>query len=106
MAPLFPPTTRTVTAGFTRNGIASDPDEVVAEFGLRGGTSTRLVYGVDTELNRAGTGDYSFDVDCLTPGRWVAKLTGRWDDAGGPTYRALEESWVVERSSFSSTLEG
>lgn len=105
---LFPPTSRRVTARFTKNLEPSDPDEVIAEFGLRGQTPTRLVYGVDDELvHEDDLGAFTVEVDCTAAGRWSCKITGRWSDGTyGDVYKALEESWIIERSQFAGTLGG
>lgn len=98
--PIVAPTSKTVTAAFTVNGVAVDPDTVTLVRGRAGGTVEELTYNgggaLDGELVRNGVGEYETEVDCPHAGTYFARFTGEWDDPDfGKGTKTIELEWLV-----------
>lgn len=83
----------TLTNTFKVSGVATDPTAISLAVTDPLGTTTTYTYAGLT-ITKTGTGAYSKDVSCPTPGKWLAVWTGT-----GTASDVVSLSWHVEDSS-------
>lgn len=87
---------RTSTPFQNNSGTAIDPDTVTFTVREPDGTRTSYVYGVDGEVSREGTGDYSMIVRPDSSGVWRYAIAG--EDASGNALSADEGRFEVRNA--------
>ena len=86
-----------LTAAFTdSSGTAVDPDTVTFKTFSPSRTSASYVYGTDSEVQKASTGNYTADITPDQAGRW----SFRWETTGTGKKIALEGDFIVQKSVF------
>lgn len=86
-----------LTASFVdSDGDAVDPDTVTFKTYSPQGLVASYVYGTDSEVQKASTGNYTADVTPDKAGRWHF----RWETTGTGTVLALEGDFIIQRSPF------
>lgn len=86
-----------LTATFTdSNGNATDPDTVTFLTYSPSGETSTYVYGTDSEVQKASTGNYTADIVPDEAGRWRF----RWKTTGTGKVIALEGEFIVQKSAF------
>jgi hypothetical protein len=86
-----------LTASFVNSsGVAVDPDTVTFKTHSPSGDDATYVYGTDSEVQKASTGNYTADIVPTEAGRWRF----RWKTTGTGTVIALEGDFIVKKSAF------
>ena len=78
------------------DGTAFDPTTVTFTINEPRTASVDYVYGVDAEVTKNGTGDYTCTIDVDTPGIWYYRIAG---DNSGENRGADEGTFTVRQSS-------
>lgn len=81
----------------TQSGIVGDPETVRGMYLDSRANKVVYVYGIDTELKKAATGIYYFDVTFTFSGDWFARLEGTGVSG---IIAAAQLKFVVARSAF------
>lgn len=68
----------TFDASFSVDGLAADPTTLTFSYRIDDGDIITLEYGVDSEIVKTDTGEYSIELPVTEPGRWY----GRWEAVG------------------------
>lgn len=76
----------------TETSTAFDPENVKGKFIKPDGTETVYEYGVDSELVKAATGSYYFEVNLTAAGKWRYRIWGYQDDG---EYRGSDAGYFM-----------
>lgn len=86
-----------LTIAFTDDdGDFVDPDTVTFKTCSPSGVISSYVYGTDSEVQKASTGNYTADISPDQGGRWFY----RWESTGTAKKLAKEGNFVVQLSPF------
>ena len=86
-----------LTIAFTdSSGDAVDPDTVTFSTFSPCSTKADYVYGTDSEVQKASTGNYTADISPDESGRWYY----RWETTGTGKKIVKEGSFVIQDSKF------
>jgi hypothetical protein len=86
-----------LTASFVDSaGDAVDPDTVTFKTYSPSGQIASYVFGTDSAVQKASTGNYTADITPDKAGRWFY----RWETTGTGTVLALEGNLIVQASPF------
>lgn len=85
----------TTTVFQDSDGTPFDPDTITFEVKAPGGSTVSYVYGTDSNVTKAGTGDYKCAIDVDTAGRWHYYIIG--ETSGGENRGADQGSFEVRR---------
>lgn len=77
-------------------GTAIDPDTVTFKTFSPSRTEASFVYGTDSEVQKASTGNYTADIVPDEAGRWFV----RWETTGTGKVITLEDNFIVRKSVF------
>jgi len=75
-------------------GVDTDPNTVTFEVKNPAGTTTSYVYGTDSNVTKAATGDYDCDIDVEAAGIWYYYIKG--ESSGGENRGADQGYFYVQ----------